>query len=175
VDPQWVERSSCRPRERISPQQGRIQNRHPEPQYKVKARRLSQTPHRSEIIAMLCTPPATSCVKALRNSRNSAFSHGFAGSETESARFSRFGYGFHPTLPMRAGDLPGSPEFRGRKFVPVGSTNVGFTPPRENHTLSVSSSGGGLFGRPATRKSSGRFLFGLCSSSPQVSAFTSAM
>src|SRR5579863_1046889 len=46
-----------------------------------------------------------------------------------------------------------------RSLVPVAGTKVGFTVSRENHTLSMSSSGGGLFGRPVTRKSSGRFLF----------------
>jgi hypothetical protein len=39
------------------------------------------------------------------------------------------------------------------------STNVEFTIFSERDTLSVSSSGGGLFGRPTTRKSPGRFLF----------------
>jgi len=45
-------------------------------------------------------------------------------------------------------------------LVPVSGTNVGFTSGGVNVTLSLSSSGGGLFGRPMTRKSLGRFLFG---------------
>jgi len=44
--------------------------------------------------------------------------------------------------------------------VPSTGTKVEFTASRKNLILSVSSSGGGLFGRPVTRKSSGRFLFG---------------
>jgi hypothetical protein len=47
------------------------------------------------------------------------------------------------------------------QVVPSTGTKVGFTATRKNLILSVSSSGGGLFGRPVTRKSSGRFLFGV--------------
>jgi hypothetical protein len=45
--------------------------------------------------------------------------------------------------------------------VPPGSTFVLFTPRQKRTIVALSSSGGGLFGRPATRESSGRFLFGL--------------
>jgi hypothetical protein len=37
-------------------------------------------------------------------------------------------------------------------------TNVGFTAKRRKSTLCLSSSGGGLFGRPVTREGLGRFL-----------------
>jgi hypothetical protein len=40
-------------------------------------------------------------------------------------------------------------------FVPASGTIVEFTSQRGGHTLGLSSSGGGLFGRPTTRKSCG--------------------
>jgi hypothetical protein len=43
-------------------------------------------------------------------------------------------------------------------FVPWSGTIVEFTAPLTKSILCMSSSGGGLFGRPATRKSLGRFL-----------------
>jgi len=43
--------------------------------------------------------------------------------------------------------------------VPSAGTKGGFTVIAQGRSLDVSSSGGGLFGRPATRKSPGRFLF----------------
>jgi hypothetical protein len=45
------------------------------------------------------------------------------------------------------------------RFVPSVGTIVGFTASERPTILPVSSSGGGLFGRPATRKSSGRSYF----------------
>jgi hypothetical protein len=42
--------------------------------------------------------------------------------------------------------------------VPAAGTNVGFTPKEEERSLCLSSSGGGLFGRPTTRKSYGALL-----------------
>ena len=53
-------------------------------------------------------------------------------------------------------------------FVPAISTNVEFTSKREDLSLSLSSSGGGLFGRPTTRKGCGALLNLLGSISPQV-------
>jgi len=42
--------------------------------------------------------------------------------------------------------------------VPASGTAVGFTSKGGKHTLGLSSSGGGLFGRPMTRKSYGALL-----------------
>ena len=52
--------------------------------------------------------------------------------------------------------LSGKP--KSSRVVPGASTKVEFTYSRENIILGLSSSGGGLFGRPMTRKSLGRFV-----------------
>jgi hypothetical protein len=53
-------------------------------------------------------------------------------------------------------------------FVPATGTNVGFTSKRRKNILSLSSSGGGLFGRLTTRKSCEALLiFGEFFSTPR--------